>query len=91
MHTLIVILVGLAGLWGAVRTGTARGRLVDTVVTFVWVWLALSIVHFAVGVLVAGYPAAVEAQLHVLVFGIPAGAAFLVLRRRGTQGPRGAA
>lgn len=81
MHTLVVILIGLAGLWTALRLGAARGRRVDAIVGFVWVWLALSIVHFAVGVLVAGYPAALEAQVHVLIFGIPAGVAFWILQR----------
>lgn len=82
MHTLVVILIGLAGLWWAVRRGDARGRPIDAIVTFVWIWLLLSVAHFAAGVLVAGYPAALEAQLHVLIFGIPAGAALWVLRRR---------
>jgi hypothetical protein len=82
MHTLVVILIGLAGLWIAARIGDARGRPIDAIATFVWAWLALSIAHFAVGVLAAGYPAALEAQLHVLIFGIPAGAALWVLLRR---------
>ena len=84
MHMLIVIVAGLvalavfyfgAGLFG--RSG-AHGAFV-----FIWVWLAASLLNGAVGVLRAGIPIINEVGAFILIFGIPAAAAWFLATKHG--------
>ena len=84
MHIAIVIIGGLAALamfyLGARMFGwpPAIGAFV-----FIWAWLAASILNAAVGVLKAGIPVINEAGAFVLIFGIPAAAAWYLAYRHG--------
>jgi hypothetical protein len=82
---LIAIVAGLvalavfyfaAGLFG--RSG-AQGAFV-----FIWVWLAASLLNGAVGVFRAGIPVINEVGAFVLIFGIPAAAAWFLAYKYGT-------
>ena len=84
MHILIVVIGGLAALAmfyfasGMVgRSGAAGAAL------FIWVWLVASILNGAVGVLRVGIPIVNEIGAFVLIFGIPAAAAWYLAYRHG--------
>ena len=84
MHSVVVTLGGLITLaifyLGARMAGwaPATGAFV-----FIWAWLAAAILNGAVGVLKAGIPLMNEAGAFVLIFGIPAAAAWYLAYRAG--------
>jgi hypothetical protein len=48
---------------------------------FIFLWLGISAAHFYIGVFREGYPIGMEMAVHAIIFGIPAGAAWYLLRR----------
>jgi hypothetical protein len=84
MHILMVVIGGLVGLaafyfgYRMFGRGGAAGAAL-----FIWVWLAASILNGAVGVLSAGIPVINEVGAFVLIFGIPAAAAWYLAYRHG--------
>jgi hypothetical protein len=84
MHIAIVTVGGLVALamfyLGARMVGWtgASGAIV-----FIWAWLAASILNGAVGVLKAGIPLINEVVAFVIIFGIPAAAAWYLAYRFG--------
>jgi len=79
-------MIGLILLWAFVfvasRINERRGKqTVHGARIFIWVWLAVSVVNFCVGVFVANYSFATEIGVHVIVFGLPAGVAWHLSRR----------
>ena len=86
MHTLMVISGGLALLGAFLLIGyLARGRsfaqAAQAAKYFIPVWAVVSLVNLSVGVLKAGYTVVQELPMLVIVFGIPAAAAWFILRR----------
>jgi hypothetical protein len=82
MHVVMMIAGGLLALGVFILAAVLLGRtMADGARVFVWPWLAVSIINMLVGVYWAGYPYSVEVPVLVLVFGVPAGAAWLVARR----------
>ncbi len=86
MHTLRLTVIGLILLsvfvFVAAQINARKDkRTVDGAYLFVWVWLAVSIVNFCVGVFVANYSFATEIAVHVVVFGLPAGVAWYLSRK----------
>ena len=85
MHIVIVVIGGLAALamfwFGARLTGRpgATGAKV-----FIGAWFIASILNGAVGVLRAGIPLINEIGAFVLIFGIPAAAAWILAYRVGS-------
>lgn len=87
MHTIIVTAAGLVLLglflilsrfWAAdpgVRAVAAKA--------FIPVWLSLTLVNLWIGVSYAGYTVAQELPILLITFGIPAAAAFAVIRLTG--------
>ena len=84
MHILMIVIGGLVGLaafyfgYRMFGRGGAAGAAL-----FIWVWLAASILNGAVGVLSAGIPVINEVGAFVLIFGIPAAAAWYLAYRHG--------
>lgn len=62
----------------AVRLGR---RAADGARVFILPWLVAALVNMAVGVYWVNIPASAELPILAIVFGIPAGAAWLVMRR----------
>ncbi len=90
MHTLRITVIGLILLslfvFVAAQLNQRKTRApVDGARVFVWIWLAASIVNFFIGVFVAGYSVLTELAVHVVVFGVPAGAAWFLSRRFRTK------
>jgi uncharacterized membrane protein YwaF len=90
MHTLRITVIGLILLslfvFVAAQLNQRKTRVpVDGARVFVWIWLAASIVNFFIGVFVAGYSVLTELAVHVVVFGVPAGAAWFLSRRFRTK------
>ncbi len=86
MRTLVVILIGYALLgafvWVAAFINQRRNRrAVDGARTFLWFWLAASIVDLCVGVLLAGYSFRDELAIHLVIFVLPAAAAWYRSRK----------
>ena len=86
MHTLTITLIGLIALslfvFVAAQINQRKTRSpVDGARLFIWVWLTASIVNFSVDVFVAGYSVLTELAVHVIVFGVPAGATWFLSRR----------
>jgi hypothetical protein len=87
MHTLRLTLIGLILLSVFVFV-TAQinqrnnRRAVNGAWIFIWAWLVVSTLNFFVGVLVAGYSVVTEVAVHVVVFGLPAGVAWYLSRKR---------
>jgi hypothetical protein len=86
MRTGIVILVGFA-VWGACL-GVARllgGGSVPAMIratrTFVIFWFMVAVTNMWVGVTQAGYAASEELPIFVLIFGLPASIALVVVWR----------
>lgn len=85
MHMLIAIVAGLVALAvfyfgaGLIGRSGAQGAFV-----FIWVWLAASLLNGAVGVLRAGIPVINEVGAFILIFGIPAAAAWVLSYKYGT-------
>jgi uncharacterized membrane protein YwaF len=87
MHTLRLTLIGLILLsvfvfiTAQINQRNNR-RAVNGAGIFIWVWLVVSTLNFIVGVVVAGYSVATEVAVHVVVFGLPAGVAWYLSRKR---------
>ena len=85
MHTLMLVAGGLVALGIFVlaavllKQGVAAGARI-----FIWPWLAVSLVNMAFGVYWASIPYSVEVPVLIVVFGVPAAAAWLIARRFGT-------
>ncbi|MCF7222920.1 hypothetical protein [Marilutibacter chinensis] len=80
MHTILMILAGLAVLGLFLLTGRlwalrAAGATRRAALWFIPVWLVAALVNMGVGVIEAGYSVSDELPFLVLVFGIPAVAA----------------
>jgi hypothetical protein len=84
MHILIVIIGGLAAL-AAFYLGYRFAGLNPAAgaALFIWVWLAASVLNGFVGVYKAGIPVINEAGAFILIFGIPAAAAWYLAYRYG--------
>ena len=84
MHIAIVVAGGLIALaafyFGARLFGWAPAT---GAAVFIWAWLAASLLNGAVGVLRAGIPVINEVGAFVLIFGIPAAAAWYLAYRYG--------
>ena len=83
MHTIMVITGGLVLLAIFCLVGRSRGDdagMARTAIAFIPVWLVLSIVNLAVGVVSAGYTVMQELPILVPVFGVPALVAWLTAR-----------
>ena len=92
MHTIMVLAGGFALLAIFCAIGRSRGGdagLARTARAFVPVWLVASIVNLTVGVVSAGYTVMQELPILVVVFGVPAAAAWLLARRFGAGGREG--
>ena len=81
MHTLRLTMIGLVLLsvfvFVAAQINQRKGyRAVDGGWVFIWLWLAVAVINFYVGVFIAGYSVATEIAVHVVVFGLPAGVAW---------------
>ena len=87
MHTLTMVVGGLAALGIFVLAAVLLGRSVaDGARVFIWPWLAVSLLNMLVGVYWASIPYSAELPVLVVVFGVPAAAAWYVARRFGNQG-----
>lgn len=86
MHTVIVTGAGLV-LLGVMIVVARAIRQDQTTATakacayFIPLWAAGAATNMAVGVLQAGYAVSVEAPIFLLVFGVPAVIAYVVLRK----------
>jgi hypothetical protein len=82
-HIVMVVALGLValGVFVALAGFVKRmGMHIDGARTFIWVWLAASLVNGAVGVIYANIPIANEIAAFIPIFGIPAAAAWFVSR-----------
>jgi hypothetical protein len=84
MHTLLVIGVGL----GLLGLRAVAGRMVagaagvgTAALVFVPLWLVGAAINMYIGVTRAGYSVAAETPIFVVVFAVPAAAAFLAWMR----------
>ena len=85
MHTLRMTIIGLlvlalfvlaAWLWNR-----SRGKRIDGAWVFIWIWLAVALINLLVGVFAAGIPLGTEILVLLVVFGVPAAAAWYLSRR----------
>jgi len=84
MHTLMMVGGGLVGLGVFVLVAVLLKRsAADGARYFIVPWLAASIYNLYLGMTRAGIPFSVELPILVVVFGVPAAAAWLVMRRGG--------
>jgi len=86
MHTIMVIAGGFVLLALFCLVGRSRGGsagMARAARLFLPTWLAASVINLTVGVVSAGYSVAVELPILLLVFGVPASAALLVVRWAG--------
>lgn len=74
-------LVALAVFVAAASLLNRNGWAVDGAYAFIWVWLAAALLNGAVGTFYVGIPLLSELAAFVLIFGIPAGAAWFLSRR----------
>jgi hypothetical protein len=82
MHTLILVVGGLIALGLFVLVATLFKRsAADGARYFIVPWLAASLYNVYLGVTRAGIPLSVEIPVLVVVFGVPAAAAWLIARR----------
>lgn len=81
MHTIIATLIGLFVLTIFVVLHKRQKKpAAKAAMAFCGFWLVASIVHFCIGVFVAGYPAATELAVHAVIFGVPALMALIVAK-----------
>lgn len=79
MRTLVLILIGLAVL--AAMTGLSRpARRPLAALVFIGLWLVACAINLAVG-LSHGYALGEELGIHLVLFGVPAAAAWLIRGR----------
>jgi len=86
MRTLLVIVIGIAFAVAFQRVAAKvnkryGARKIDGGYWFIGLWLAFTLVDFAVGV-AAGHGALLEVAIHALVFAVPAALAWYLSRRR---------
>ncbi len=82
MHTLMMVSSGLVVLGIFILAAVLLGRgIAAGARVFIWPWLVAALVNMAIGVYWARIPASAEIAVLIVVFGIPAGAAWLVARR----------
>ena len=86
MRTLLMTVIGVAFavafdivVAALHQRGKSRGN--DGARLFIWIWLAITIVDFWVGV-EEGHAVSLELGVHALIFIVPAGAAWYLSRRR---------
>jgi hypothetical protein len=58
----------------------SQGKRIDGAWIFIWIWFAIALVNLLVGVFVADIPLLTEILVLLIVFGIPAIAAWYVSR-----------
>lgn len=88
MHILNVTIAGLALLFLFVlvsRLANRAGGGAGGARIFIWAWLVAASVNGIVGVVRAGISPLVEIGVFVVVFGVPAGAAWLAARNLGAK------
>ena len=86
MHTAMVLTGGFAllGLFCAIGWSRARGAgLARSAQAFVPAWGVVALVNMSVGVVSAGYTVMQELPILVVIFGVPAAAAWWLGRRFG--------
>jgi hypothetical protein len=84
VHILMLTVFGLVVLalfLLVARLLRSRGQAVDGASAFIWVWLIASVANGAVGVLQAGIPLLNEMAAFIVIFGVPAAAAWYLSRR----------
>jgi positive regulator of sigma E activity len=82
MHTLMMVVGGLVALGIFVLAAVLLGRsVVDGARVLILPWLAAPVVNMLIGIYWAGYAFNAEALVLLVVFGVPAAAAFYVARR----------
>jgi hypothetical protein len=87
MHTLTMVVGGLVALGIFILASVLLKRSVaDGARVFIWPWLAASLVNMFIGVYWANIPYNVEIPVLIVVFGVPAAAAWLIARRFGNSG-----
>jgi hypothetical protein len=82
MHTIMVVTGGLVLLLALCVIGHVRGGasgIGGAARLFLPVWLVVSVINLAVGVRSAGYTVAEELPVLLVIFGVPAAAAIVVL------------
>lgn len=83
MHTIIIMaggfaLLGICLLTGRLIDGASPSALATAAKYFIPIWLAAAAINMWVGVARAGYSVADEAPIFLLVFAVPAAAAFTI-------------
>jgi hypothetical membrane protein len=82
MHTVMMVVGGLAALGIFILAAVLlRRRIADGARVFIWPWLAVSLINMLVGVYWANIPYGVEIPVFILVFGVPAAVAWVIVRR----------
>jgi hypothetical protein len=82
MHTLMMVVGGLVALGVFILAAVLLGRTVaDGARVFIFPWLVAALVNMGVGVYWANIPVSVEIPVLLVVFGVPAGVAWLLARR----------
>ena len=86
MRTLLMTVIGVAfavafDIVVAVLQQRGKSRRTDGALLFIWIWLAITIVDFWVGV-EEGHGVLLELGVHALIFVVPAAAAWYLSRRR---------
>ena len=85
MHTLSLVVGGLVALGIFILAAVMLGRSVaDGARVFIWPWLAVALINMFLGVYWKEFPYSAEIPILLVVFGVPAGAAWFVARRFGT-------
>ena len=86
MRTLLMTVIGVAfavafDIVVAVLQQRGKSRTADGARLFIWIWLAITIVDFWVGV-EEGHGVLLELGVHALIFVVPAAAAWYLSRQR---------
>jgi hypothetical protein len=83
VHILMVTIIGLVVLGLAVGIARLLNRQpADGAQVFIWLWLAASLVNGAYGYFGHDIPLLNEVGAFIVIFGVPAGAAWYLSRRR---------
>lgn len=85
MHTLRMTIIGLLLLalfvLAAWAWNRSRGKRIDGAWLFIWMWLAVALANLLVGVFAAGISLGTEILVLLVVFGLPAAAAWYLSQR----------
>lgn len=82
MHTLMMVVGGFVALGVFILAAVLLGRTVaDGARVFIFPWLVAALLNMGVGVYWANIPVSVEIPVLLIVFGVPAGVAWLLARR----------